>query len=1528
LCALVRVPQGSLQMVPTSFTRSTDPVRVLCIAGTEAGRIFLGADDGCLYEMTYGLETATGGAEMSNASRASVAEQLDQFYDSDTVVPEVITETDDDDDSNWRTLGKRAWSAWQGHDAPRPRKLAKLLNRTAPVSSLVQAIVPDFVLRRGTALVFGGPNSAAGGKIRQLVVDEPRGCLYSLSASGWICTFDLHRPEDAVCTAVVDTPRTARLYLEAVSRGQGFPPSTSSMSSIGVITFPGGGASAQAGVGGMEGARAILKQEDRQRNLQGAQTILKPVSIHVIAPTESSRLTLLAVTEGGLRFFLSSLSPHVLSNGPNAAVPGRFGNRVTRNPLAPSNRISLCHIRAPPPLNANNDPDFSADNCGVVGGITPRITPRPATLHASFYQQGVFVAAMSDEATTDTASVSSSSTVRRAPQVGDVIVATCPDSILRRTEQPLSTTKAKESNDKLEPVLTKPGGISESLSLPMSTAYGKTDPSAKLSGGIVWDFAEVSSRPRTILNLLFNSMTPSDNELSIGLPPAYFPVSKAKSQEPVALLTANGGTVPAMNGRSYEMQISALAPKASPISKTSLKLLGNVISNLLLSRPIRHGIGSDSSLHLGIPDDSVPPNYRLSNRDASKGFSGTASEVSLTSGSATASSSSSTTLAKSPVHSRTARLRPWLLHPSTVPLGHMSTHVYTHSKDLIALNAGGVHFFGFRTLLSSLAEALIRANEHVGDDVAVTSFFKGYGYKEGCSMCLALAIGCNSSSGVLISEQVRSRAVAAALARAFVPKLVLRADQQQGNVVLGGNIDGKDPLIPEGYDFKGSALCEGLFALFSRLVRPIWHKPAVVVTEGRLVKLRWSNKTVQSPAKVETIFDDVTLEEIGRLLRNLLNVMKSVFSRAIRTVPGVSQQGGHFMDVDENSDSVFLTRGLQFSNSLRLNSNGLVVPLSSHEAEHIARLIEEKNIHSLYRLLARLVQLLNLISLLRRAQNMVELREVDWGLLHGLTISQLTQCSEGQDRLESLLNTLVTTSAARHSNAPAVSAQADQLANLFADQCYLYFSPASRFAYLGLRTANEALSLPVFSSSRNTLSDQAAQYLLKAAHHWHSPSLVTGRMIRTMGKESYDEVARRAIQQGSPLARATEALMDLEDVVNIVDLCLITASNFVAPPLRGSLESSVQGTFDLNWEQNLYHKRRDNASDVTDTNLRSPAMKLSSSAVIAQGTEVTGREAIDTCYALVFYHLSSLLSSMNVELADSMVSSCAAAADSDFLKAFFSYLLESDHADTLLRIDSPALNEWLTNNNDPDLLWRYYNIQRRYREAGEVAFMKAKDRKNLPLGDRIEWFSRSSNSFQSALEDVHLGRPVVGGVADSHEKAKEVSDTLHVAQLQNRILTAVSQSKPKDLTTEQYDRLNNELIPVSELYNDFAAAFSLYEECLLIIHACRFDDVQTIQTIWKNVICEEILPCATRNEKNYGLVEAFVADVGLTDLVKFISNNEDVVRTCKVLEDGTWEKSLVNRVVSLGKIVYGTGANFVFPVNFILSNLEGSSQVY
>ena len=43
-------------------------------------------------------------------------------------------------------------------------------------------------------------------------------------------------------------------------------------------------------------------------------------------------------------------------------------------------------------------------------------------------------------------------------------------------------------------------------------------------------------------------------------------------------------------------------------------------------------------------------------------------------------------------------------------------------------------------------------------------------------------------------------------------------------------------------------------------------------------------------------------------------------------------------------------------------------------------------------------------------------------------------------------------------------------------------------------------------------------------------------------------------------------------------------------------------------------------------------------------------------------------------------------------------------------------------------------------------------------------------------------------------------------------------------------------------------------------------------------------------------------------------------------EAGEWMKRIEDCIISMGRELYGTGADYVFPIDFIINNLEGKSM--
>jgi Nup133 N terminal like len=1436
-------------VIPTKFVIPSDWVSFLCVGASKNGRIFLGGDDGNLYELDYDILNAPP-SNFSNDRRGygpsdAIQQQLDRFYDgsddiskgpdSATACPDVLVDKSlvaFQSSTEYLThIGKRAFDAafasriqtrGRADNYAPPRKCRKLNHSNR---GIWKHVLPEFVTKVGS-LVFGDASSAAGGPITQIVIDDERQLLYTLSSpKGWICVFDMfasattakstgpgatqpasfHKQTNTLTlAAILDMPSTARSYLESVARGRLNPTSTMHSKLAGKMTFLGNSDAAQAGVGGMDGARRILRDVDSdkpttQRGTMGGTkngsrngiNILTPVSLQIIPCRESTRITVLAVTAGGLRHYLSTLDSRNIGTGP---PPSRSG----QNPWKPpSNRMTLYHIRAPPPVDA-----VSSNPRGIA----------PATLSnlrvdALCYRHGNLLVAFEPM-----------SQGRFSNK--DTLIAVSHDYSRRCN---MKNTKDVADSE----AFLSPGGICELVSSNVSSASGK-------SGGRVWDIEPAALRDSKIIFLSIHSKTPSDSELNYIVPP-YIPST---------MKWGNDSTSKSSHSTAARSVVPAI--KRGAVVSPAF----GIMMNILFGRPASYGIRVQEPNGKTL---TKVPSYRISINSGSDGFSKSAADV-------------GTQLKPGPV-SRSPRLSSWLLHPDFVPLEPLAIqHLESFETTFVALNVGGIHSYKYVSTLGKLREAILAAGSNADRDPKVGRFFEDYGFSEGCAMCFMLMVS------PLSNDQLKTWIVQTVLMHSYSPRLVSNTEDHSS---ISQPTLKDDPWIPNGFMLKGSALCEGLYMAVARLLRPIWFKPAVVVTEGRIVKR--GTRSILTPAKVELLLDDETLNEIARPLLNMKATMEEL-KHAVVNVP--TRDGNSGVAIDPN----------------------LMVTA--------ARKAEERNIHSIYRLLSRTTQLLNLLYYLYRADSLPEMPEVEWGLLHGIQFAQLVETPWGQERIENVLNKLVTSTEKSMSH----SADANNLAEMLSEHCYHFFSSGNRDAFLGFQAAHEALALPVGHPRRKLRTAEAADFLLKASRFWHSPTLITGQLLQTQDSEKFTAVAERAIQQNSPLAKACACLVELESVGSVVDVCLATASNFSEnslPLAKASLESTnFRGYY---WESGLYHKKH--------SLLSQQASGGSPGKTTPTGTNVTPKEAINTCYSLIFYYLSRFLDSPTTsapyKLGEQMVSVCAFQSDQGFLHAFFSFMLDDNHRGVLLRLISPSLEAWLMGkqNKDPRLLLNYYQIQDNLSKAGQLAFSRAIDRfSEISIDERIEYLEIAVAALTEALS---RGEDVAQVKAGAEIK-------LEIAKLQRETLIAMG-STSFIATEDILKKLDTMLLDESNLYNDYAWRFELFDICLKLFAVCKTDDPTNIKVLWKSAISASVLPCSTRKNDVFRQLQQFVegSDIeGGKEKISLLDVSES--SSNPLFDDGMWVSKLEETVVRLGTDILGRMAVYVFPVEFVASCLEGT----
>ena len=1097
LCALARKPTSSqsipspsnvsasssattpyethLHLIPTRYIIPTDSIPILSICGTKDGRIFLGGNDGCLYEMAY------EGFFQYRKNRNDIHAQTNIF--SDKVNHKDYSSSDDylgndefDLDSidmppsnsemlivgGKRLLSNLVFGPYQDNTSlmrnspssrssllqqQRPRKCRKI-NHTSIAPTIVTAIVPNFLLR-ATVAVFGGILSGGStnsiitnaGSIVDMQIDVDRHTLYALTSKGFVHTFDLvdtnksissfsggpgyRQPSPPRLVSTIDVSKSARRYLDSVARGMMYPPHSSYDSSVATIVFPGGGAGAQTGVGGMNGARAILKESDidierantvgsvsnsmrmRTKHQQQSSKILHPISIHVVPPCESTSLTLVALTAGGLRYYLSALS----NVGPGTST--NYGDNFLMNPKRLGSRFTLSHIRAPPPFIVRGSGSTS-DDILLDGGyqhstaastvaatdaynmkeaaVKPSIFERKCFATKGLYTNGCTFLAIGSN------NIKNSNNIASNETVADCIMAITPD-LIGNSQFQSDNNEISFSPHPMDPTNKSGIGLNEIASLPMTQSMRGADSQSLLPGGRVWGVSSIHSSVKSsaVWNLITHSCTPTDSELSVGLIPAYFPpdriLKKHLLQEFSSKREMHTDKLFGTAGNPTTSSSLINTPLAKSYNKNLISSTLNLISTFFGNR--RH---VDAQRRLtGTNNMKNEPSYnsiyRISERVGCSlaGFSSTAKGKVTSSGKVSVPRSSR----RSPrrgrntnVISRSARLSPWLITPHVSPLSEISiNHIFKKCKQrgVVALNSGGLHFFSQISPIQKMATILKNSKtSNMGKDEKIKILFKNFGHIEGCAMCISIAINEND-------DVVKRRAIEAAMKFAHRPSMV----NSTSSHFPGKNVSNIAPFTTignlDGYTFQPSCLYIGLLRLVSRHLRPIWFKPAVVVTEGRSVSsMRYGNKVKTIPAKVEFLLDDATLDEIRHPLMGIQVLMKDIFARAISSIPGAKPvtsivNGQDRLPSNGVEDHHLLTEAIQYQHRLSAQNKIGSHQYSDKERSNFAILEEERSIHALYRLVSRTVHCLTLLSYLRRAHFIPDLPEVDFGLLHGET---------------------------------------------------------------------------------------------------------------------------------------------------------------------------------------------------------------------------------------------------------------------------------------------------------------------------------------------------------------------------------------------------------------------------------------------------------------------------------------------------------------------------------------------------------------
>ncbi|RWS26130.1 nuclear pore complex protein Nup155-like protein, partial [Leptotrombidium deliense] len=200
--------------------------------------------------------------------------------------------------------------------------------------------------------------------------------------------------------------------------------------------------------------------------------------------------------------------------------------------------------------------------------------------------------------------------------------------------------------------------------------------------------------------------------------------------------------------------------------------------------------------------------------------------------------------------------------------------------------------------------------------------------------------------------------------------------------------------------------------------------------------------------------------------------------------------------------------------------------------------------------------------------------------------------------------------------------------------------------------------------------------------------------------------------------------------------------------------------------------------------------------------------------------------------------------------SFYDWLYEHGCKDKLLNVKSAFLETYLkrkvTHSPDStklmDLLWMYYEKLGHFRAAAHILDKLAeKHCSEIDLQQRLEYLSRAIICMKSCQTHLNKLSTDISDIKTSGEFLHELEEKMEVARIQSQILQCL-RSFPESTTQIQHAvaTLNNDLLDISQLYENFAERFDLPESQLAIVYSAGHYDPSLIENLWERIISKEI----------------------------------------------------------------------------------------
>lgn len=193
---------------------------------------------------------------------------------------------------------------------------------------------------------------------------------------------------------------------------------------------------------------------------------------------------------------------------------------------------------------------------------------------------------------------------------------------------------------------------------------------------------------------------------------------------------------------------------------------------------------------------------------------------------------------------------------------------------------------------------------------------------------------------------------------------------------------------------------------------------------------------------------------------------------------------------------------------------------------------------------------------------------------------------------------------------------------------------------------------------------------------------------------------------------------------------------------------------------------------------------------------------------------------------------CFNCKDKMFHYRFYQWFVDQGRSDKLLDLNTQFILEFLQEKSNDniklnDILWMYYAKRERYYEAANVLYSLSVSEFKLDLSKRLEYLSRS-NGFCNCTIEASTRQKVI-------QLSTLIQDLFDVGNVQLDILTTISNDTRinKDTKAKSIEGLNNQILNVTDLFNDYVDPLGYYDLALVIFKMSDYRNSDDIYRRWE-----------------------------------------------------------------------------------------------